>query len=211
MYALLARLGHSLSRASAASVTLRRRNRFETVACTDHVALDLDEAQYAIGDGPCVTAALTGEPVDVGGDDETAGWPVLRDEAERAGVRAVLSTPLVSAGAPIGALNLYTARNNFTDADRELALLLATETPTLTVAATNDPLLGGRLRTALESRDLIARAQGMLMERAGLEAAAGYAQLRRESQATSQPLRDIAAGLADDSSPGPDQRGREAS
>jgi len=50
----------------------------------------------------------------------------------------------------------------------------------------------GSLRDALESRKVIERAKGLLMEKDGLTEAEAFARLRGASQQTGKPLRDVA-------------------
>jgi AmiR/NasT family two-component response regulator len=50
----------------------------------------------------------------------------------------------------------------------------------------------GSLRDALESRKVIERAKGLLMEKDGLSEAEAFARLRGASQQTGKPLREVA-------------------
>jgi response regulator NasT len=51
------------------------------------------------------------------------------------------------------------------------------------------------LREALESRKVIERAKGLLMERDGLNEADAFARIRAASQKTGKPLREIAEAV----------------
>jgi AmiR/NasT family two-component response regulator len=51
------------------------------------------------------------------------------------------------------------------------------------------------LREALESRKLIERAKGLLMERDGLTEAEAFARLRGASQTTGKPMREVAEAV----------------
>ena len=53
----------------------------------------------------------------------------------------------------------------------------------------------GSLRDALEARKLIERAKGLLMEKDGLSEAEAFARLRRASQQTGRPLREVAEAI----------------
>ena len=52
-----------------------------------------------------------------------------------------------------------------------------------------------RVNEALSSRDIIAQAQGVLMERLGVDAHNAYLALRRDSVLTSTPLRKRASNI----------------
>jgi response regulator NasT len=59
------------------------------------------------------------------------------------------------------------------------------------------------LREALESRKLIERAKGLLMERDGLSEAEAFARLRGASQSTGKPMRELAEAVVAAFSPAP--------
>jgi AmiR/NasT family two-component response regulator len=52
-----------------------------------------------------------------------------------------------------------------------------------------------RLRDALEVRELIAQAQGVVMARQGVSAGVAYGALRRSAKRTGVPVRDRAAAI----------------
>jgi AmiR/NasT family two-component response regulator len=54
-----------------------------------------------------------------------------------------------------------------------------------------------QFRSALASRDIIGQAKGMLMERYQTNAAEAFALLRRLSQQSNTPVREIAAKLVE--------------
>ncbi len=65
----------------------------------------------------------------------------------------------------------------------------------LNVFSSIDECVGliGQLRTALESRDVIGQAKGILMARQGISADEAFDLLRRASQRSNVKLRDVAA------------------
>jgi AmiR/NasT family two-component response regulator len=54
-----------------------------------------------------------------------------------------------------------------------------------------------QFRAALSTRDVIGQAKGMIMERFGVDSASAFAILRRISQQTNTPVRQLAARLVD--------------
>lgn len=68
----------------------------------------VDDVQYELMQGPCLSAHTSGHDVrsDTIGTDETR-WPTFTRRAASLGLRSVVSSPLVSAGSIIGSLNLY--------------------------------------------------------------------------------------------------------
>jgi len=77
-------------------------------ASTDHARL-LDVLHFTTGEGPCLQAARTGDPVlvpDLHVYDELR-WPAFQDAAERAGIRAVFAIPVRTGRVTFGALDLF--------------------------------------------------------------------------------------------------------
>jgi GAF domain-containing protein len=97
-----------------------------TVAATDGRALQLEELQFSLGEGPCVDASQSGRAVlqpDVG---RTAPqrWPVFAAGAVAAGLAAVFAFPLRVGGIRVGVLDLYRTTAGAVD-DGELTDALA--------------------------------------------------------------------------------------
>lgn len=97
----------SVTGCTAAGLSLVRGSGVETVAATDEFARAIDDAQYRTGDGPCLEAIRSREPVLV--DDVTTDrrWPAISGEAKSAGLCSVLSLPVTADGHLFGALNMY--------------------------------------------------------------------------------------------------------
>jgi GAF domain-containing protein len=80
-----------------------------TVAVTDGTALQLEELQFSLGEGPCVDASRTGRPVLQPDLASTARprWPAFAAGADAAGMAAVFAFPLGVGGIRVGVLDLY--------------------------------------------------------------------------------------------------------
>ncbi|WP_236808825.1 ANTAR domain-containing protein [Amycolatopsis albispora] len=190
--------------AEVVSVTLRDpAGRFFTPVETDGVATELDRTQYETGTGPCVDVARPDGPGYVVEQDlaTTSAWPQFAEAATRNGLGSVLSTTLQPSPEPValgGALNIYSHRDGITGDDRHRALLLATHA-SLAIARSQVAELAAieaaHLRTAVEARDVIGQAKGILMARQGLTADEAFDLLRRTSQDVNVKLADIAAAL----------------
>ncbi len=154
-----------------ASVTLRRRGRYVTVAASDSLADQLDQVQYDAESGPCIEASSLGHAVHRYPMSEAEEWPALSRAAQGAGIQSVLSKPFV--GHP-AALNLY-GSTDLGAADDELASLLIGEASrVLTLKTVEREDLRLRVSQGLVDRDRIARAQGVMMERHSLTAAEAH-------------------------------------
>lgn len=171
---------------------IQPHGRLKTLGGTAALVNELDHAQYELREGPCVEAATELKSLVSGSLADDPRWPRWGPEAARRGVFSVLSAEIHSRGQRIGALNMYSTESDaFHDPDVELARVLATQSaPVMAVMQTEKGL-----RQALETRTLIGQAQGILMERFEIDADRAFAALRRFSQNTNTPLRDVAHQL----------------
>ena len=185
--------------ADGVSVSLHRHGRLTTVASSDQTILDMDADQYATGEGPCVAAATVGRWFHVECLDQETRWPAFTAKARQLGIGAILSTPLLAEDRPVGALNIYSHTTEaFAAKEQDLASIFATEASVILRDAgvdVSDDQLAGRLADALRTRQTIAQAQGVLMERDGISEQDAYTQLRGFSQRTSLPLGERAADI----------------
>ncbi|MEQ0564114.1 GAF and ANTAR domain-containing protein [Amycolatopsis sp. NEAU-NG30] len=192
--------------ADLVSVTLRDpQGRFHTPLETDRAAAQLDRVQYEHGEGPCVEAARPDGPAiawsgDLGGDPR---WPSFGPAAARHGYHSVLATALLPDARPprlSGALNIYSRKPGAFDAGAiDVALLLATHASLAlahTEAVASAELEAANLRRAIDSRDVIGQAKGILMQRRGITADEAFDVLRRTSQDLNVKLADVAKALA---------------
>lgn len=192
--------------AELASVTLRERHAFVTPSSTDPQAEDVDLVQYATDEGPCLEAVRTGGSGFAWSPDlaaDSGHWPTFGPRAAELGLGAVLGVGLFPGGrrSRLGALNIYTRRPHGLDAaDRNIALLLASHASVALARArevTAAKLEATRLTTALESRDVIGQATGILMERHGFDAGEAFDILRSASQNLDICLTEVAATFVD--------------
>lgn len=183
--------------ADGASVSLHRHGRLTTVAATDETISQMDRDQYATAQGPCVSAADEGRWFHVESLAAETRWPEFTPRAMAGGIRSILSTPLMLAARPLGALNIYsTADRAFGPEEQGLAALFATQASGILADAGTDAAAEEawqRLQDGLRAREVIACAQGVLMEREGISAEAAHAVLRAGAQQADMPMRDRAA------------------
>lgn len=192
--AVVGRAMRTVPGADCVSLTMRaRRGRFLTLASTDELAGELDASQFALDEGPCVDAARGHDwcrSGDVGADPR---WPRWGPRARDAGLGSLLSISLPGTDSTFGALNLYArATGAFGDRDEvDFAVVFATH-GALALSASRK--LAG-LETAMQSRHLIGAAQGLLMERYGLDLDRSFALLQRYSSLTNIKLIDVARDI----------------
>ncbi|WP_052667721.1 GAF and ANTAR domain-containing protein [Nitriliruptor alkaliphilus] len=167
-----------------------------TPVSTDPVAIALDEAQGEHDEGPCIAAARN-EPVVVSHDlaaDER--WPSFGPRAVAMGVNSAASYQLFlhrHERDRLGALNLYSRQPDAFDAD---AVVLGEVFAAQCSAALAAAIAKEGAAAALESRDRIGQAKGILMERERISATEAFDELRRTSQELNIKLRDVAEHVA---------------
>jgi GAF domain-containing protein len=127
-------------------------------------------------------------------------WPLFAVRAAKHDVLSSLSLPLVVQEEGRGALNLYGKTTAaFTTEDRDRGELFAEQAA---VAIANTEVywrtfeLTENLQLALENRDVIGQAKGILMARRAISADEAFDELRRASQRRNEKLRDIADVVA---------------
>ncbi len=171
---------------------IRGKDRFETVGPSAEVIVTADQLQYDLREGPCVDAATASRHVlsaDLANDPR---WPRWGPAAAELGFRSILSAELHAGGERIGAINLYGSTvRQFSAEDADVARLFASHA----AAALAAVRLREGLQNALHTRTLIGRAQGILMERFGVDADRAFAILRRYSQDGNVKLTDVARSL----------------
>jgi hypothetical protein len=108
------------------------------------------------------------------------------------------------AGDTLGALNLHSkAANAFGEASRTVGLVFAAHAAVALSSAIHDE----QMEDALQSRDVIGQAKGILMAREGVDAQEAFDMLRRASQRLNVKLRDVASGVIDRSGAAPGDEG----
>jgi GAF domain-containing protein len=183
--------------ATMASVTVLRGELAETVACSGERVWAMDSDQHAAGEGPSLEAARTGEMVRASLEHARERWPGFAGSAQKAGVTSFLSAPLILDDEFAWSLNLYSQKpTGFGDLDEALLRLYVTA---VTAAIANARRyaevrsLADQLGQALESREMIGQAVGVLMATRGFSAEEAFQELSRQSQNTNTKLREIAA------------------
>jgi GAF domain-containing protein len=190
----------------SAGVTLVNGHHPVTTAATDHRTLVVDEAQYAVGDGPCLTAYRRQQVQRVCTEQAQERYPDFARAAAEAGIRSFLAAPLVVRGEGIGSLNLYSEDSHgFARVDEAVVLLFATQGSVAVANArryASATALSQQLERAMASRSVIEQAKGVLMATRALDADAAFDVLRRASQHENRKLRDLAAEVVETAAAG---------
>jgi transcriptional regulator with GAF, ATPase, and Fis domain len=169
------------------------RKEIETVAGTDDVVMAIDQAQYETHEGPCLDALYDEDAVRMNDIEFEKRWPDFTARARDHGVLSMMCFRLFLWGDDAAALNMYAVeRDVFTDESQETGRLLATHAAVALAAARKVD----QLEQAVDSRDVIGQAKGILMERHDLNADSAFNLLTRASQKTHIRLVEIAQRIA---------------
>ena len=197
----------------AATVTARHSDRsLSTIAATDQRLVDLDNAQYEAGAGPCLTVLDPHHPIyfDVDEGDSEEAWDHFRRVAADLGVTTTLSIHIPTDANEVAAsFNLY-AKRQLESGEQHLrtaesfAQQLAAAIQGVD-AYRSTARLAQDLAQAMRSRAVIEQAKGMLMAEHRIDADRAFEQLTQLSQQSRMKLRDVARRLVDE------RAGRESS
>lgn len=172
-----------------------------TIASSDGMAVAVDEIQYSVGDGPCLTSMREGKQIHVRDLLSEQRWPSFTAHALAHGVRSILSVPLSGPDDVVGALNVYAADPDIFDdvVRRQVEQFAATAAgaTAITVRLVDTTEQSENLRRALVYRSVIDQAIGIVMAQNRCSSGDAFGILRQASQNRNEKLRDIAARLVD--------------
>lgn len=198
--------------ADGAGLTLLEPDRRNTIVATAPFVHEVDDIQYGVGQGPCISAAAEARPVlsgSLGGDSR---WPKFGGRVARLGVHSAVSLPLVTPDGVVGAMNVYAHAKDAFD-DRAAALGMVFATPAA-IAVQNAHVLAQtrrlaeQLRAARETRGVIDRAVGIVMSRSGGTETEAMNRLRELSQSEHRKLALVAQSIVDEAVRRADARNR---
>lgn len=178
------------------SITLKDKGKPFTAAATSPAVQAIDEQEYAVDEGPCISAMETGEIHRLPDVDHEERWPKFTEVCRREGLGSTFGVPLRVGDEVYGAMNVYAAvPHAFKEEHEQAAQLLADQAGVaLANSRTYDECSAkiSQLEQALESRIVIEQAKGVIMARERCAADTAFAALRTRSQRQNRKLRDIA-------------------
>jgi GAF domain-containing protein len=188
--------------ADGAGLTLIEQDRSDMVVTSDAFVRQVEDIQYGgINEGPCITAASTGETVRSGSLTADRRWPRFGPRVGRLGVHSVLALPLLTDGVVVGAMNVYAhARDAFDERAERVGELFAVPAA---IAVQNAQILAqtqrltANLRRAMVNRAVIDQAIGIIISRTGLTPDEAFERLRIRSQSEHIKVSAVAASIVD--------------
>ena len=175
-----------------AGVSIGSPTSIDTVAASDPVVEDLDRLQYSLGEGPCLDAIRGHTVVMVTDMASEPRWPRYAPKAAQLGVLSQLGVDIFTDGATVGGLNLYAARRNALDESSQQAAMVFAVHAAL---ALNSTMKVTGLVEALQSRQRIGEAVGIVMHKFTIDEQAAFGYLVRVSQESNTRMEDVAARI----------------
>jgi GAF domain-containing protein len=179
--------------ADEASITaVSRRRAVQTLAATGALPRAVDQAQYETGQGPCLDSLYEHQTLRLPDICAEPRWPDFCARASQLGVRSMLAVQLYVEGDNLGALNLHSRQlDAFSDESEQVALMFAAHAAIAMAGAQAQE----HMQTAVNSRDLIGQAKGILIERYKISGQEAFRLLVVASQTTNIKLYDVAEYL----------------
>jgi putative methionine-R-sulfoxide reductase with GAF domain len=165
-------------------------------AWSDDAVHDIEEVQCRVGEGPCVDA-IRERPTFESSDlrEQLSVWPTFAAAAIDAGIESVLAFRLFAAGDTLGALDLYSRRQHaFDESARAFGAVFAAHAALALSGAQvheHDLATAEGLRYALDGRDKIGQAKGILMATRHIDSDDAFELLRNTSNNLNMKLRAV--------------------
>jgi transcriptional regulator with GAF, ATPase, and Fis domain len=176
--------------ASDASISMiTRGERIRSRAASSDLPRVVDAAQEETREGPCLDAIAEHATVRVPDMAAEDRWPEFASRAAALGAASMLCFQLYVEDDNIGALNLYARRPHaFGQESEHVGSLFAAHAAIAYAGARKQE----HLERALDARDVIGQAKGILMERYGMPGHRAFQVLLRLSNETNRKVRDVA-------------------
>jgi len=196
---------HSMFHVDGAGLMLADADQhLRSVAASDARLTHLEELQIKHQEGPCIDAFETKQLVgveDLAGDHR---WPLFSEAAIARQVRAVLASPIPYNQYAVGVVAVLSEESRPWSPEGELALLAFTDLAALLIASMmmgeEQSELSTQLQTALNSRQIIEQAKGVLIGTRGISARAAYEQLRAQARAERRKLAAVCTDVVETAS-----------
>jgi GAF domain-containing protein/ANTAR domain-containing protein len=185
--------------ASGAGVSVLAGDGMRGVAAVSEAAYEpIEELQFTLGEGPCLDAFATRQPVLVPDllDGALGRWPGYASALHDRGVQAVFAFPLQIGAARLGALDLFRGRPGSLTADELRDALTFADVAVTTLLDGQARAAAGTaadgLDEAIGQRAELFQAQGMVAVQLGISLTDALARLRAYAYAEDRALGDVA-------------------
>jgi GAF domain/ANTAR domain len=173
------------------------------LGASDVTGAQIEELQFTLGEGPCVSAFTDARPVlvpDLQDTEPRLRWPMFTREAEAVGVGALFAFPLQVGAIGIGVLDCHRSRKGpFGETAEALAVADAVTMAliTLRVGLRLDPRQLDLFDLSWRTHAVVHQATGALSAQLGVSTADALARLRAHAFLHSRPLEAVARDVLD--------------
>jgi GAF domain-containing protein len=193
---IVAAVTETVPGAEAAGVSLREGRILRTVAATSDLVERLNAIEHELDEGPCVQAVLKHRSYRIDDMSTDTRWPRFAAAAQAQGIQSMLGYRLFTGARTLGALDLYSSKLNAFDAEAEVVgELFAAHAAIALLGSTQKT----EWQTAINSRDSIGMAKGILMHRERLNDEQAFILLVSTSQKANIKIHELATWLVDES------------
>ena len=185
--------------AEDAGVSLREGRDLRTAASTSELVRRLTDVEHELQEGPCLQAEIDRRIVRIDDMAHETRWPRFAAAAMDVGIRSMLGYRLFLTDRTLGTLDLYSSKPGAFDVDAErVGELFAAHAAVAMMGSAQR----AQWKTALNSRDVIGMAKGILMLRESLTDEQAFSLLIATSQKANIKIFDLAAWLVDTTNQG---------
>lgn len=168
------------------------RSKVHTPVSTHEAARASDTLQYRLREGPSLDSIWDNDYVYLPDVAQGSQWPRYAEEASKLPIGSLLTFRLFTSRETLGALSLYARTSHaFEPQDHDIGVIFSAQAATA-LASTRRL---SNLNRALETRETIGQAQGILMERHHMTAEQAWQHLRSASQNLNMRLAELAERL----------------
>jgi hypothetical protein len=165
---------------------------------SDPVEGVIEEAQFTLGEGPCIDAARQSAPIH---EPDLAGpgllrWPIFSPPVVEAGVAAVFAIPLQVGSTHLGAMNFYRSVPGPLTHQQITDVLVIADLVAHTLIALQTDAPPGALAPALADvpfRAQVHQATGMIAAQLNIDMAEALVRLRGFAYTQDRPIDEVAA------------------
>ncbi len=192
--------GRAVVAAAGAGISLIGQDGSRTSTASTNALVELaDERQYELDEGPCLTSWRNTTLVRIDDLEHETRFPAWTAAARELHLRSVLSTPLRGVHRNLGAIKVYSERPRaFGRADEDVLLQIAEQ---VTLLLENLEVLvqveqtSAAVMAALQVRQQVALAQGILVGRHGLRPEQAFLELAEEAGRRGRTVADHAVDV----------------
>lgn len=203
--AIVAAVTETVPGAEDAGVSLREGKVLRTVAATSDRIRQLNETEHVLQEGPCVQAERLRRVYRIADMAQDTRWPRFAAAAVGAGIHSMLGYRLFISGRTLGTLDLFSSvPDAFDDDAGRIGELFAAHAAIAMIGSAGQ----AEWKTALNSRDVIGMAKGILMLREHLTDEEAFRLMITTSQNANIKIFDLATWLVDGTNAAAASRGK---